>query len=64
MRQVITGLVLQVEITRYNDTGQKMGHVLSPDGKPPLMSVAEADIPETVLEWVRQKIGMKGESDA
>jgi hypothetical protein len=38
-----------------------MGHVLSPDGKPPLFSVAEADIPAAVLEWARLKIGIKGE---
>jgi predicted small integral membrane protein len=61
MRQIITGLVVQVTVTQYNDDNQVMGHVLSPDGKPPLFSVAEADIPAAVLEWARLKIGMKGE---
>ena len=61
MRQVITGLVVQVEITRYNDENKKTGHILAEGGKPPLFSVAEADIPEPVLEWVRQMIGMKGD---
>ena len=60
MRTVVTGLVVQVEITKYNDDGKKLGHVLAEGGKPPLFSVAEADIPEPVLEWVRQTIGMKG----
>ena len=60
MRQFITGLVVQVEVTRYNDEGKKMGHLLADGGKPPLFSVAEADIPEPVLEWARQMIGMKG----
>jgi len=61
MRTVITGLVVQVEITKYNDDGKKAGHVLAEGGKPPLFSVAEADIPEPVLEWVRQMVGMKGD---
>lgn len=61
MRQVITGLVVQVEVTQYNDEGQVAGRVLAQDGKPPVFSVAEADIPASVLEWARQKIGMKGE---
>ena len=61
MRQVITGLVVQVEITRYNDENKKTGHVLTEGGKPPLIQVAEADIPEPVLEWVRQMVGMKGD---
>jgi hypothetical protein len=61
MRQFITGLVVQVEVTRYNDEGKKMGHLLADGGKPPLFSVAEADIPEPVLEWARQMIGMKGD---
>ena len=61
MRTVVTGLVVQVEITKYNDDGKKLGHVLAEGGKPPLFSVAEADIPEPVLEWVRQTIGMKGD---
>ena len=61
MKDVVTGLVIQVEITRYNDEGKKTGHVLADGGKPPLLQVAEADIPEPVLEWVRKMVGMKGE---
>jgi hypothetical protein len=61
MKDVVTGLVIQVEVTRYNDSGQKVGNVLAEGGKPPILQVAEADIPEPVLEWVRAKIGMKGE---
>jgi hypothetical protein len=57
MKQVITGLLVNVEITGYNDAGQVAGR---PD-KPVQFTALEADIPETVLEWVRQKIGMKGE---
>lgn len=60
MRQVVTGLVIQVEVTQYTDENKKAGHTLAQDGKPPLFSVAEADIPEPVLEWVRKKIGMEG----
>jgi len=61
MRQVITGLFVQVEITRYTEAGKKVGTVMSEEGKPPLFSVAEVDIPEPVLEWVRKMIGMKEE---
>ena len=62
MRDVVTGLVIQVEVTRYNDDNKKMGNVLAEGGKqPPVIQVSEADIPEPVLEWVRQKIGMRGE---
>jgi len=57
MRQVITGLLVQVEITGYNESGQVAGR---PD-KPVQFTVLEADIPEPVLEWVRKMIGMKGE---
>ena len=57
MRQAITGLAVQVEVTGYNDAGQVAGR---PE-KPVVFTVLEADIPEAVLEWVRQKIGLKGE---
>lgn len=57
MRQVITGLAVQVEITGYNEAGQVAGR---PD-KPVTFQVLEADIPEPVLEWVRQRLGIKGE---
>jgi hypothetical protein len=57
MKQVITGLLITVEVTGYNEAGQVAGR---PD-KPVQFAVLEADIPEAVLDWVRQKIGMKGE---
>jgi len=49
MRQVITGLVVNVEITQYNEAGQVCGR----PPKAPAFSVLEADIPENVIEWVR-----------
>ena len=57
MRQVITGLLVQVEITGYNEAGQVAGR---PE-KPVQFVALEADIPEPVLEWARQMIGMKGD---
>jgi hypothetical protein len=60
MRQAITGLAVQVEITGYNELGQVAGRPEKPVG----FTVLEADIPETVLEWVRQRLGMKGVPDA
>ena len=61
MRTTVTGLIVQATVTSYTDDNKVAGHVLAQDGKPPMFSVSEADIPEPVLEWVRQKIGMKGE---
>ena len=58
MKQVVTGLAVQVEITGYNDFGQVAGR---PE-KPVVFTVLEADIPEAVMAWVTQKIGMKGSS--
>jgi len=49
MRQVITGLVVTVEVTQYNDANQVCGR----PAKAPQFSILEADIPENVLEWVR-----------
>lgn len=61
MRVAVTGLLIEVTVTQYSDDNKVMGRVMSSDNKtPPMISVAEADIPEPVLEWVRQKIGMKG----
>jgi len=57
MRQAITGLLVQVEITGYNAEGQVAGR---PD-KPVTFQTLEADIPAAVLEWVRIRIGMKGD---
>ena len=57
MRQAITGLLVNVEITGYDEAGRVAGR---PD-KPVQFTVLEADIPEPVLEWVRQMIGMKGD---
>ena len=57
MRQVITGLLVQVEITGYDEAGRVAGR---PD-KPVQFSTLEADIPEAVLDWVRQRLGMKGD---
>jgi hypothetical protein len=57
MRQVITGLLVQVEITGYDEAGRVAGR---PD-KPIQFSTLEADIPADVLEWVRIRVGMKGD---
>lgn len=59
MRTVITGLVIQIEITKYNSDNKKLGQLVGNDGKPPVFAAPEAEIPEVVLEWVRQKAGLK-----
>jgi len=48
MKTAITALLIQVEITPYNDAGQVM-----PRPQPQQYSVFEADIPPEILEWVR-----------
>lgn len=55
MRNAVTGLLIQVEITAYNDAGQVAGR---PE-KTPQFSVLEANIPPEVLAWVKQAIGFK-----
>lgn len=55
MREVVTGLIVQVEVTGYNDDGQVVGR---PE-KPPTFQALEASIPPEVLRWVREKVGMK-----
>jgi hypothetical protein len=60
MREVITGLAVQVEITKYTDTNQVAGRASTPDGKPIVFTAVEVEIPPAVVEWVREKIGMKG----
>lgn len=55
MKQVITGILVQLEVTVYNDDWKVVNR---PTVKP--FTALEADIPEAVLEWVRMMIG-KGE---
>lgn len=55
MRQVITGILVQVEITNYNEAGQVTSRPKSPQ-----FAVLEAEIPESVLEWVRQMVAKTG----
>lgn len=64
MRNVVTGLVVQVEVTQYSDDNKKAGNIIGKDGKPLGFAVSEADIPELVLEWVRAQIGLKPAGDA
>lgn len=52
MRQVITGILVQVEITNYNEAGQ----VASRPKVSPQFAVLEADIPESISVWVHQMI--------
>jgi len=52
MKTVITALVVQVELTQYNDEGQVVGRA----EKPPTFAVLEAAIPTEVKEWVQQSI--------
>ena len=52
MRRVVTGVLVQVEITYYNEAGQVEGR----PPKPVQFGVSEANIPEPVLEWVRNNI--------
>jgi len=56
MKTVITAIQVSVEMTPYNEAGQVM-----PRSQVAPIVAFEADIPEPVLEWVRQMIGMKGE---
>jgi len=49
MKQVITALVVQVEVTNYNEAGQ-----VAQRPEMPRFVAIEADIPEPVLEWVQQ----------
>ena len=51
MKQVITAILVQVEVTPYDDAGRAM---LRP--KPIVLIAAEADIPKPVLDWVRGKL--------
>lgn len=60
MKQVVTGLVVQVEVTGYDDEGRVVGRGTTPDGKPLTFQALEASIPEPVLEWVRQQIKLGG----
>jgi len=57
MKTVITGLLVQVEQTVYND---EFGVVTRP--QPTQFSVFEVDIPANVLEWVRERLAAKGGS--
>ena len=63
LRTVITGLRFQVERTAYNEANQVAGRDIQPpqgtQEQPQVVwfTAIEADIPETVLEWVRGKIG-------
>ncbi len=52
MRTVITALVVQVELTTYNDQNEVAGRA----EKPPTFAVLEAAIPTEVREWVQQSI--------
>ena len=55
MRQAITGLIVQVEVTGYDDNGKVAGR---PE-KAPTFQVLEAMIPPEVMAWVKLNIGMK-----
>ena len=59
MKTVVTGLLVQVETTVYNDA---FGVVTRPDPRTQTFSVFEVDIPANVLEWVREKLAAKGGS--
>lgn len=59
MRQVITGLTVQVEITQYNENGQVEGRALGEGNRPIVFTALESKIPPAVVEWVRQSIGLK-----
>jgi hypothetical protein len=52
MKTVITGIVVQVEVTQYNDEGKVAGR---PD-RPPTFQVLEAAIPDSVLQWIQTQI--------
>jgi hypothetical protein len=44
----ITAAAIQLEITPYTAEGKAKAHI-----RPPVIGVAESDIPEPVLEWLR-----------
>ncbi len=52
MRTVITALVVQVEISQYDESGKLAGRV----DPAPRFAVLEAAIPEAVLSWVQASI--------
>ncbi len=59
MKQAITALVVQVEITQYDDAGKVTGRIFQ-DGKMPSFVVHEASIPDAVLEWVQSMLKKNG----
>ena len=54
MKQTITAIVVQVEVTPFNDEGKAMLR-----DKPIVFPAAEADLPDPVLEWVREMISKR-----
>jgi len=52
MKRVLTAILIQLELTTYNDAGQ----VCARPDKAPTLGVLEADIPDAVKEWIMSKI--------
>lgn len=59
MRQAITGILVQVEVTGYDEGGKVAARTDS--SKPIQFVVLEAAIPPAVLEFVTKAIGLKEE---
>ncbi len=60
MRQAITGVIVQLEITQYNDANQVCGRMTTPEGGRPTFSAVEAEIPGPVMEWVQAAVNKMG----